>query len=455
MGETKTLPRFLICAPGSGSGKTLITCGLLRALLKKGFHPCAYKCGPDFIDPMFHRTVLGVPSRNLDLVMAGEEGVKATLTHGAEGADIGVIEGVMGFYDGLGLSEGIGSSYDLCVKTGTPAVLVVDAKGMSRSVLALIKGYLEYGDTLIGGKRAIRGVILNRVSAGLAGELSEMIRSELGIPVIGYLPVLGKAVLESRHLGLVMPSEIPEILSVIDMVSDELSKSLDMDALLEIAGSAEGISSREEDSDYGELRDVTVGVAKDEAFCFYYQDNLELLQKMGARIKFFSPIHDKRLPEVSRLIIGGGYPELYAKELSENKDMLIDIKKAASDGMPILAECGGFLYLQERLETAEGDVYNMAGVFRGNCYKKDKLSHFGYVEVSASKDNPYLVEGERVRGHEFHYYDTTDNGDVLNVQRLRGGKGWSGYQLSVNAFGGFAHLYYPSCSRMIERFLRI
>ena len=176
---------------------------------------------------------------------------------------------------------------------------------------------------------------------------------------------------------------------------------------------------------------------------------------MGARIKFFSPIHDKRLPEVSRIIIGGGYPELYAKELSGNEEMLMNIKKAARENTPILAECGGFLYLQERLETEDGDIYNMAGVLGGKSFKRDKLSHFGYVEVSLAKDNPYIMENDRIRGHEFHYYDTTDNGDVLSVKRLRGGAGWSGYQLSGNAFGGFAHLYYPSCPEMIERFLKL
>lgn len=442
----KVLPRVLLCAPKSGSGKTLITCALLRALVKKGLSPCAFKCGPDFIDPMFHKTVLGIPSRNLDLIMAGEEGVKASLLAGSKDCKIGVIEGVMGFYDGLGVEEGLGSSYDLCARTDTPAILIVDAKGMSTSVVAMIKGYLEYGK-----ERVIKGIILNRVSTSLVSELSVLIRKELGIPVIATLPVIKEASLESRHLGLVLPSEIPELLSKVDRVSDELLKSLDMDALMQIAESAGNIGD-EGDESYPQF-DVTVGVARDEAFCFYYEENLELLQKMGARIEFFSPIHDEKLPEVSRLIIGGGYPELYAKELSENEGMLRSIREAAESGMPILAECGGFLYLQEELRDKEGRKYDMVGALKGSSHMTDKLSHFGYVSVYANADNAYLKETDRVRGHEFHYYDTTDNGDAVTVTKLSSGKNWCGYQVKGNVFAGFAHLYYPSCKKLIERFL--
>ena len=434
MEREKVLPRVLLCAPKSGSGKTLITCALLRALVKKGFDPCAFKCGPDFIDPMFHKSVLSVPSRNLDLIMAGEEGVRKSLIEGSKGCDIGIIEGVMGFYDGLGAEEGLGSSYDLCVRTGTPAILIVDAKGMSKSVIAMIKG-----------------VILNRVSAALVSELSTLIKRELGIPVIAALPVLKDGVLESRHLGLVLPSEVPMLLSRVDSVSDELLKSLDMDGLVQIANEA-GVLNAPEEKPYPQF-DVTVGVARDEAFCFYYEENLELLEKMGARIKFFSPIHDRKIPEVSRLIIGGGYPELYAKELSENVSMRDSIKKAADLGMPILAECGGFLYLQEKLKDKEGSEYDMVGALSGSSFMTDKLSHFGYVSVSRALDNPYLTEQDRVRGHEFHYCDTTDNGEAAKVTKLSSGRSWSGYQSKGNVFAGFAHLYYPSCRKVIERFL--
>ena len=446
MEREKVLPRVLLCAPKSGSGKTLITCALLRAFVKKGFDPCAFKCGPDFIDPMFHKSVLSVPSRNLDLYMAGEEGVRKSLIEGSKGCDIGIIEGVMGFYDGLGAEEGLGSSYDLCVRTGTPAILIVDAKGMSKSVIAMIKGYLEYGSD-----RVIKGVILNRVSAALVSELSTLIKRELGIPVIAALPVLKEGILESRHLGLVLPSEVPMLLSRVDSVSDELLKSLDMDGLMQIANETGPLNAPEE-KPYPQF-DVTVGVARDEAFCFYYEENLELLEKMGARIKFFSPIHDRKIPEVSRLIIGGGYPELYAKELSENVSMRDSIKKAADLGMPILAECGGFLYLQEKLKDKEGSEYDMVGALSGSSFMTDKLSHFGYVSVSRALDNPYLTEQDRVRGHEFHYCDTTDNGETATVTKLSSGRSWSGYQSKGNVFAGFAHLYYPSCRKVIERFL--
>ena len=193
----------------------------------------------------------------------------------------------------------------------------------------------------------------------------------------------------------------------------------------------------------------------DEAFCFYYEDNLDLLKELGANLKFFSPIHDAEIPEVTHLIIGGGYPELYAKELSENKSMLESIRAAAESGMPILAECGGFLYLQKELEDTNGECYEMAGVLFGKSHMTKKLSHFGYVNVTAKEENPYLKESEVIRGHEFHYYDTTDNGDICALYKPSGKRNWQGYQSYKNVFAGFAHLYYRSFQEFIWRFLNL
>ncbi len=482
-------PRLLICAPGSGSGKTLITCALLRIFQKRGYEPCSFKCGPDYIDPMFHKKVLGISSGNLDLFMAGTEGVQNSLSEGIEGSDIAVIEGVMGFFDGMGSCSAEGSSYDLCKKTGTPAILVVNCRGMSRSVLALIKGFLEYepdtlccdneeSDTNISGpktrEKAIKGVILNNISPMVATDISEAIEKELGLPVIGYLPKLEGELLESRHLGLVMPDEVPEVLVIVDKVANELEKSLDVERLLEIAGTAENVDVEGDDKrqsvagkDRNEApslkgradaasgnRAFTIAVAMDEAFCFYYKDNLRYLEKMGARLKIFSPIHDEHLPEADGIIIGGGYPELHLKELSDNVTMRLDIRRAAEDGMPILAECGGFLYLKESFRDDDDREYAMAGVLPGQGFMTGKLGHFGYVNVTANEDTPYLKTGSSIRGHEFHYCDTTDNGGICRMTKPSGNRSWLGFQVKGNVFAGFAHLYYPSSPEFIENFLR-
>ena len=455
----------MICAPGSGSGKTLITCALLRILKRRGFHPASFKCGPDYIDPMFHRTVLGIPSRNLDLFMAGKEGVVRALENGMKGSDIGVIEGVMGFFDGYSTGSCEGSSYDLSCVTKTPAILVVNARGMSFSVLPLVKGFCGFGD-----RKMIKGIILNNISSVVAKELSDRIYEETNVPVIGFLPVMKSADLKSRHLGLVLPGEVPGILEAIDRVSDELEANLDFDKLIEIAEEADSIdidvqalTGRGSDSGNAFLDDgascssdrakVKVGIARDEAFCFYYEDNLELLEEMGAEPVFFSPIHDRNLPDVSRLIIGGGYPELHAKELSENVSMLRGIKEAADSGMPILAECGGFMYLLESLEDPDGNEYKMTGVFPGRSHMTEKLSHFGYVKATKNTDNMYILEDEEILGHEFHYYKASDDGDVLMLAKPNGMRNWPGYMSRSKVFAGFAHLYYPSCPQFARRFL--
>ena len=455
----RKFPRVLISAPKSGSGKTLITCGILRLLERKGYKPASFKCGPDYIDPMFHKTVLKIPARNLDLFLMEKSGINDVLCRGMAGRDIGIIEGVMGYFDGMSATSLAGSSYDLGLISGAPAILIVDCKGMSRSIIPMIKGFCDYEVKEKSGEKSyrnnnIRGLILNNISDRIADEISDMILEETGIPVIGHLPALKDMEIKSRHLGLVMPSEIPGILSVIYRVSDELEERFDFDKFIEITKDASDLEESEAVIS-GELlkNPVRVGVALDEAFCFYYEDNLDFLREMGAEIVTFSPLHDERIPDVSRLIFGGGYPELYAKQLSENSSMIKSIRDAAEKGMPILAECGGFLYLKDSLKDDDGNTFKMAGVLKGDAYMTESLGHFGYVNVSPQKDNPYLAIGSTVRGHEYHYCDTTDNGDVCDVRKPLGNRAWTGYQICGNVFGGFAHLYYPSCPEFARRFL--
>lgn len=461
------IPRILIAAPGSGSGKTLLTCALLRLLGRRGIRAAAFKCGPDFIDPMFHKKVLGTPSRNLDLYLAGEDGVRRSFAAGCTGAQIAVIEGVMGYFDGTGASDMEGSSYHLASVLQAPVLLAADVRGMSRSAAALIKGFADYGE-----QRMIRGAFLNRVSPAMADRISGWLKSEAAIPVLGSFPLDETLCIESRHLGLVEPDEIPDLLQKIDHAADLLEQTLNLKLLLEIAGDAPVLrvekerlnksvtaaeSAREDSAAVSAREDaaakaspVTIAVAEDEAFSFYYEDNLELLEELGAEIVSFSPLHDTSLPEADGLLIGGGYPELRAQELAANTFMVSSIRRAAEQGMPILAECGGFQYLQEELVDSEGIEHRMCGVLKGFSRMTKKLVRFGYVEVSG--EGGYFGSGQTIRGHEFHYSDSTDNGNVCRAVKPDG-RSWDCMVVQGRITAGYPHLYYRSDPAFAEAFV--
>ena len=461
------IPRILIAAPGSGSGKTLLTCALLRLLGRRGIRAAAFKCGPDFIDPMFHKKVLGTPSRNLDLYLAGEDGVRRSFAAGCTGAQIAVIEGVMGYFDGTGASDMEGSSYHLASVLQAPVLLAADVRGMSRSAAALIKGFADYGE-----QKMIRGAFLNRVSPVVADRTCGWLESEAKIPVLGSLPADETLHIESRHLGLVEPDEIPDLLQKIDHAADLLEQTLNLKLLLEIAGDAPVLrvekerlnksvtaaeSAREDSAAVSAREDaaakaspVTIAVAEDEAFSFYYEDNLELLEELGAEIVSFSPLHDTSLPEADGLLIGGGYPELRAQELAANTFMVSSIRRAAEQGMPILAECGGFQYLQEELVDSEGIEHRMCGVLKGFSRMTKKLVRFGYVEVSG--EGGYFGSGQTIRGHEFHYSDSTDNGNVCRAVKPDG-RSWDCMVVQGRITAGYPHLYYRSDPAFAEAFV--
>ncbi len=623
-------PRVLIAAPGSGSGKTLVTCGILRLLQKKGFSPVAFKCGPDYIDPMFHRQVLGIPSRNLDTFFSPDGQTLEILQKAVRKnkADIAIIEGVMGYFDGTGKTGMEASSFDLAMQTQTPVILLVNAKGMGRSIVSLIKGFCDYEiraaeklPILAADKRAekpaekrigelieepieesieessidesvdksvdktpnktlnktpnkttdktahtspgkIRGVILNRISPGMAPVMKKWIEEETGLSVVGYLPQDTSFSWGSRHLGLMQPEEIADFQEQIDRLADKLETTLDTELLLKIGREASesdspvreefpkqdreteeslSVSSVQEESSEQnpetkkslsvslvqvELAEqnlepeknlrfspVRIAVARDEAF---------ILQECGADLVFFSPIHDGELPEADGLILGGGYPELYAQSLAENTRMKEQIRIRVAEGMPVLAECGGFMYLQEYLEvtsdekqasekqapekqapekqysekqnlekqdsgehdSAEKSVkplcmrepqktqrtqetqsiqksqktqepqrtqkYTMCGILEGTCKKTDHLVRFGYIEISPKSESG---AGTVIRGHEFHYFDSTNNGEYCTAVKPGGKRTWDCMIVQGNVVAGFPHLYYRSNPGFINRFL--
>lgn len=443
------LPRIMLAAPSSGSGKTLITCGILQALKKRGFKPASFKCGPDYIDPMFHTKVLGISSGNLDTFFTDKETTAYLFAREAKNADFSVIEGVMGYYDGLAGTSLSASAYDVANTIKAPVVLIVDTKGMSLSVTALIQGFLQYRPD-----SRIEGVILNRMSAGLFPRIKEQIEAELSVKVLGYVPIVAEGVLESRHLGLVTPDEVENLQERLLGFAEILEKTIDLDALLALGNHAEELTVQEP-----ALPDfhtsVRIGVAKDEAFCFHYRDNLELLQRLGAELVYFSPLHEETLPKnLDGLIFYGGYPELYAKKLSDNLQMKACILQKISQGIPYLAECGGFMYLHEAMEDMEGVSYPMVGIVRGNAYKTSKLGRFGYITLASEEDTIFGEKGTVCQGHEFHYFDSTNNGSDFIAKKPLSNRSWQCIHAGDNGLAGFPHIYYYSNPNVAVNFLK-
>ena len=433
-------PRVMFAATRSGSGKTTVTCGVLAALKKQNIKVQAYKCGPDYIDPMFHRTVLGIDTGNLDTFFADADAIGRILARDTKNAELIVMEGVMGYYDGVGGTTTMASSYELSKVTKTPVVLIVDAKGASVTLAATIRGIMEYKKD-----SRIAGVILNRVSPMFYSRIKHVIETECGIPVLGYLPEDASFAVPSRHLGLLQPGEMQKQRDWVETVAEAARKTIDIDGILEIAAQAEMLQIQKATGETEKCKfpaGYRIGVARDAVFSFYYRENLRMLEDMGATLVFFSPLADAHVPEVDALIFGGGYPELYAKQLYENQSMRVSVRQALEAGMPCHAECGGFLYLGKSLADAEGNVYEMVGFLDGAGFRTERLQRFGYVELAPQEADAFAVNTV-LRGHEFHYWDSTDCGDAcLAWKSLSKQKTYPCMVKKKGTFAGFPHLYY-------------
>ena len=435
------IKRILLAAPKSGSGKTVVTCGLLAALKARGLKLAAFKCGPDYIDPMFHRRVLGVESENLDSFFLDDAGLKELFVRRAAGKELSLIEGVMGYFDGLGGTSLRASAWDVGRITQTPVILVVDARGASLSLAAQVKGFLDF---VPDGR--IRGVIFNRMNPMMGRRLAPELE-KLGVRLLGCVPEEDVFRLESRHLGLSFPDGEGEenLREQIAAMGRRLEDTLDMDGILELAAAA-GISGRACAAS-SSTASVTIGIARDDAFCFYYEENLRLLETLGARLVSFSPLKDRELPPgIDGLLLGGGYPELWAKELAENVSMRDSIRSAVRSGMPSLAECGGFLYLHRHLEGQDGIRYPMAGVLPFDAFRQKRLSRFGYIELETE-------DGEKLRGHEFHYWESEAPGQDWTARKPESDRSWKCVHGENGSYWGFPHLYYPSNPAWLERWL--
>ena len=432
--EVSNFARVMIAGTGSGCGKTTVTCGILKALINRNIKTAAFKCGPDYIDPMFHTEIIRTKSRNLDEFLCGENTVKYLFAKNSENTDISVLEGVMGFYDGLG-NDGSYSSYSISKHTGTPVVLVVNGKGMSLSIAAMVKGYADFMPN------NIKGIIINAVSPGTYPMYKHMIEEHTQLKVLGFLPRLPEAMIESRHLGLVTASELENLQQKLNLLAENVEKYIDIDGLLKLAQTA--LPLEYEPIKFNDKYPCNIAVAKDLAFCFYYQDSLELLKQLGAKLTFFSPLHDKALPEnISGLILGGGYPELYAKELSQNKSMLRDIKKAINKGTPTYAECGGFMYLQQAIIDMKGISNPMVDVIKGSSTLQKKLDRFGYATLKAKRDNLLCLKGDRLNAHEFHYSNSDNNGSDFEAAKPNSDKKWDCIFATDTLFAGYPHMHF-------------
>ncbi|MBO4901707.1 MAG: cobyrinate a,c-diamide synthase [Lachnospiraceae bacterium] len=461
----KQMPRVMIAAMGSHSGKTVVTMGLLQHLLDKQIGVCAFKCGPDYIDPMFHRMIPGVESRNLDTFFSGADEITDILSHTK--ADYAVIEGVMGIYDGIHVSSLKGSCYEIASITKTPIFLLADAKGCGRTILSQIKGILaDDKEHLIGG------ILFNRMSGNFYEKIAPYMEEELRlggmshVKLLGALPPDNEITLESRHLGLVMPDETEKIREKIRCCAKLLEKHCDLHELNSLMRTAPDLLMREpaaaEREDTGDVRAgmkngrPVLAVAKDEAFCFYYRNNLEQLEKSGVTIRYFSPLHDEAIPtDAAGLLLGGGYPELHLAELAGNTSMISSIRNAIEDGMPSIAECGGFMYLHKSVCDPDGRSFLLVGALDGICRYTGHPVRFGYIGVKCMHDTAAFSEDlTGLKGHEFHYYDSTCNGTDCLVRKPVSGREWDCMFADDTRLWGFPHFYYDRDRQLTDGFVK-
>ena len=439
-------PRVALAGTDSGCGKTTVTCAILQALTDRGFKAAAFKCGPDYIDPMFHSGIIGGKSTNLDSFFFSENTLRYLLAKHSADRDISVIEGVMGYYDGMGLTTTKASTWEIARTVAAPVILVVSAKGAALSVLAEIEGFLNFRPD-----SGIRGVILNRCTKSsypaLAGAIREHFNNNSArVQPLGYLPALPGAGLESRHLGLVTAGEVADLKEKLHLLARTAEETIDLDGLTALAGEAPAL-------EYAPVtwprytERVRIAVARDRAFCFYYEDSLDALTEMGAELVPFSPLADKSLPEnIDGLYLGGGYPELYGETLSRNTGMRAAVKRALEAGLPCIAECGGFMYLTKSIGGRP-----MAGYLPGNCFDAGRLTRFGYVTLTAKEDNLLCRAGESIRGHEFHRWDAEHTGGIFSAEKSNGRR-WDCIHATDSLYAGFPHLHFYANPRFACNF---
>ena len=433
--------RLLISGTSSGSGKTTITCGILQALKNRQIKVSSFKCGPDYIDPMFHKRVLNLESNNLDSFFCDEKTL-INILHDYS-LDISIIEGVMGFYDGSGEEGLTGSTYELSNTLKTNTVLIVNCKGISTSIIPIIKGFVNYK------KNYIKGIILNNITKNTYDKIKILFEKEFqDLILLGFLPKLEPdLILESRHLGLKTAYEIKDLQDKMDKLANIIEENINLDLLIDLA--KQNTELEYQKIEIEKIANVKIGIAYDEAFNFYYNTNLDLLKKMGAELIYFSPLHDQRLPKtLDALYLGGGYPELYKDELSNNQEMIKDIYQFIKNNGVVIAECGGFMYLNKMIEDKP-----MVNIFDSIALNQHKLVRFGYLKLKSKEDNLILKKDEIIKAHEFHYYDVENAGNSFEGIKNNGKIYDCGFSTEY-MYAGFPHLYFYSNLETVKRIIR-
>lgn len=434
------MDRIIIAGTNSGCGKTTVTLSLLSAFRNRGINLCSFKCGPDYIDPIFHRELMGIHTRNLDPFFTPGKALSDAIAS-CDDKELTIIEGVMGYYDGVGATTKA-STYQLACETKTPVILVLRPQGMCTSAAAIMRGFKTY-------KRNsnIVGVIFSCVSEKMYSYLKPLAQSS-GLRPLGYLPKRDDLMIPSRHLGLVSNFNKADIQRQLGLLGELAEKYIDLSAVLELATAAPSLPSLVKTAP-PTANGPTIAVARDDAFCFIYEENLEALLAEGCQLVYFSPLEDSGLPDkVSGLYLPGGYPELYAPRLSANTSMLKAIKNAVSDGMPTIAECGGFMYLHRKL-----DDYTMVDFLPARAYKTDTLKRFGYITLKAGADSLISEKDDEIRCHEFHYWDSTDTGEAFTAEKAGSKTFYTCAYASDSLYAGFPHLYFPAAPNIAPRFV--
>jgi cobyrinic acid a,c-diamide synthase len=450
---------FVIAGTHSGCGKTTISLGLMAALAQRGLSVQPFKTGPDFIDSGLHKLATGRASRNLDLWMCGNEYVKRCFAAHATASDVAVVEGVMGLYDGDLSTAVLAATLDL------PVVLVVDGYGMAESAGPVVKGFKEWGSTKGKDQSVVRGVIFNRVASE---HHYERLRAAVqDVPVLGYLPRDVHFEIPHRHLGLVVAEELPVSAANLARLAETITANMDVDRLLEMAEepsigpiSQTGPTRPVNNTISTRSGSVRIAIAADRAFCFYYQDNIDLLQEAGAEVLFFSPLKDTALPaDIDAVYLGGGYPELYATQLSENRAMRTSVRAWIESGGSTYAECGGLMYLSRSIRDFDNVLHDMAGVFPFRTVMTRGRAHLGYREVTFAEDCLIGSAGSRARGHEFHY-SQVDQGETATADRIYSMTNGSGKDLGPegyhhkNTVGSYVHIHFGSSASIARSFVR-
>lgn len=447
------IPRLVIAATQSGSGKTTLVTGILAAFRAQGLRVQSYKVGPDYIDPGYHALASGLPAHNLDTWLMSPERLKEIFARTAKDADLALIEGVMGLYDGG--RKGVSSTAEIAKLLDAPVLLVVDAKSMGDSAAAIALGFRCYDLEV-----KLAGVLLNRLGSDTHETMIREAMAKIDMPVLGAMRRDDSLKMPERHLGL-LPVEENEESGVVKKMGEKAAQSVDLAAIRELAAAAPPLALSEKPR-FGARRvapKVRLAVARDEAFSFYYPESLEVLESFGAEILFFSPLKDAVLPEVDGILLGGGFPEMFAEELMANVSMRGSLREAGEAGVPIYAECGGYMYLMEKLVAFDGRSYEMVGLIPSAVQMNRRLQMVGYVEAELCTDAVLGPKGRKLRGHEFHFSTETASEESAQrafiFTRMRNGARYAAGYANGTLLGSYLHLHFAGCPEAAESFVAV